>query len=147
MTSESERPTAAVVGQEGGTTSSLPKPATQNGWSTTSPSSLGSAQVIVTTSEQVGYASPMMVESGGKKCNLLNKLCPFKKHSPLPSAQCAVTYESCGSTVPAKVKKPCFLKTFLHKKTCPGNGCGCVAGGCDTHGAIASPQDIVTVSH
>jgi hypothetical protein len=26
------------------------------------------------------------------------------------------------------VKKPCFLKTWLHKVTCPGKKCGCECG-------------------
>ena len=82
----------------------------------------------------------MLMETSGKKCNLLDKLCPLKKHCPLPSAQSEVSYESCQATAPCKVKKPCFLKTFLHKATCPGKGCGCVVGGCDTHAVIASPQ-------
>ena len=77
-------------------------------------------------------------QPAGKKCNLLEKLCPLKKHRPLPSSQCVATAQTCESTV-VKVKKPCFLKTFLHNKTCPGKGCGCAGDGCDAHALTASP--------
>ncbi len=139
-------PSDIAMGQPGGTTSSLPKPPYQTAWSSSPVSSMGSGQQLVTTSTQSGYTSPALVETAGTKCNLLNKLCPLKKHGVLPSAQSEVTYQSCESTVPVKVKKPCFLKTFLHKKTCPGKGCGVRTGGCDAHEVIASPQGALPTS-
>jgi hypothetical protein len=105
-----------------------------------------SDQGFLASSAQPGFAAPMLAGAPGKKCNLLDKLCPLKKGCPLPSAQTSATYQSCESTAPCKEKKPCFLKTFFHKATCPGKGCECVAGGCDTHGVIASPQVIKPTS-
>jgi hypothetical protein len=146
VSSDADTPVDVALGQPGGTTPSLPKPANQTAWATSPLSSLGSGQQPLTTSAQSGYMSPTLVETSGTKCNLLNKLCPLKKHAVLPSAQSEVTYQSCESTVPVKVKKPCFLKTFLHKKTCPGQGCGCATGGCDAHEVIASPQGTLPTS-
>jgi hypothetical protein len=41
---------------------------------------------------------------------------------------------SCTPAPTVKFKKPCCLKTWLHKVTCPGHGCGCCDGGCNmTH--------------
>ncbi len=144
--SHANLPDSVALGQAGGITPSVPKPANETTWTTSPTTFMGSGQESLTASGQSGNAPPVMVETAGTKCNLLNKICPLKKHSVLPSPQSAVTYESCESTVPVKVKKPCFLKTFLHKKTCPGKGCGCVVGGCDTHEMIASPQGALPTS-
>ena len=102
---------------------------------------------MIATSGQTAYESPTYVESTGKKCNLLNKLCPLKKlHHPFPSAQTLPSAQTCETTATVKVKKPCFLKTFLHNKTCPGKGCGCAGDGCDAHALTASPQVISPTS-
>ena len=103
---------------------------------------------MVTTSAQASYVSGGCDEPCGAKCNL-HKLCPFKKHkhkgmvvsdySPvvLPSAQGVVS--SCGGT--CKVKKPCFLKTWLHHKSgCKIKGCK----GCKTCSYCGEPATIVS---
>jgi hypothetical protein len=113
-------------------------------WSSTPVSSFGSGQEYLPSYGESSYESPTYVASTGKKCNLLNKLCPLKKHhQPLPSAQVLPTSQSqtCDTVATMKVKKPCFLKTFLHHKTCSGKGCGCSGDGCDAHVTSASPQD------
>src|SRR5262249_13538132 len=100
------------------------------------------------------------------RCRLFGWLCPLKKNGPLPSSQLPAatfptTYQfcptghghvwatpqgsgpSCETTETVKVKKPCFLQTWLHRSTCPGPGCGCCGGGgCGAHETTvtASPQ-------
>ncbi len=87
------------------------------------------------------------MESTGKTCNLLDKLCPLKKHhQTLASAQVLPSPQSCDTITTVKVKKPCFLKTFLHNKTCPGKGCGCAGDGCEAHALMASPQEVSPTS-
>jgi hypothetical protein len=44
-----------------------------------------------------------------------------------------------------KVKKPCFLKTWLHKTTCTGQGCGCCTGDCGSHGCGVTASSQVGV--
>jgi hypothetical protein len=132
---------AGTPGQPGGKTLIQQQAGFQPSWSSSPVSSLGSGQLIATTSGQTAYTSPTYVESTGKKCNLLEKLCPLKKHhQPLPSAQVLPTSQSCDTATTVKVKKPCFLKTLIHKKTCPGKGCGCAGDGCEAHTLTASPQ-------
>ena len=120
----------------------------------------GSSPRLIAASAQGVYDSTMpapVATSPHSRCSLHGRLCPLKHHGPLPSSQLPpatfpTTYESCipgpghakssphgcGSpcecTPPVKVKKPCFLKTWLHKATCPGQGCGCCVGDCGSHG-------------
>ena len=88
----------------------------------------GSSQSLIMPSSQGGYISGGCEEPCGPRCKT-HKLCPFKKHKQstvvLPSAQGMVS--SCEATAPCKVKKPCFLKTWLHHKSgCKSKGCkGC----------------------
>lgn len=99
-------------------------------WPTSESSSfVSSGQGIVTTSPQSGYVSGGCESSCGPKCKT-HKLCPFKKHKQrvvyeniLPSSQSVVS----GCEAPCKVKKPCFLKTWLHHKAgCKSKKCkGC----------------------
>ncbi len=99
-------------------------------WPTPESSSfVSSGQGIVTTSPQSGYVSGGCESGCGGKCKT-HKLCPFKKHKQkaayttvLPSSQSVVS----GCEAPCKVKKPCFLKTWLHHKSgCKSKGCkGC----------------------
>jgi hypothetical protein len=117
----------------------------------------GSSQAVVVTSSQGGYVSGGCDATCGcaPKCKK-HILCPFKKHKHamiassvvLPSAQSIVS--SCEATAPCKIKKPCFLKTWLHHKAgCKNKACK----GCNTctycgepavmvpaQGAIVSPQ-------
>jgi hypothetical protein len=112
----------------------------------------GSGQSPVMTSEQAGYVSGGCEAPCGPTCKV-HKLCPFKKHkqqmiaSPVfASAQCGVS--SCEGT--CKVKKPCFLKTWLHHKasckvkSCRGckpcSYCGEPAAIVSAQGPIVSPQ-------
>jgi hypothetical protein len=84
------------------------------------------------SSPQAGYVSGGCDVACGPKCKK-HKLCPLKKHKHdvvdssvvLPSAQSVVS--SCEATAPCKLKKPCFLKTWLHHKSgCKNKGCkGC----------------------
>lgn len=110
---------------------STPGPAWQTGMSETEWA--GSTQSPIMTSMQGSYVSGGC-DAGcgcGGKCKT-HKLCPFKKHkqhavtysSVLPSAQGGIV-SSCEGT--CKVKKPCFLKTWLHhKSSCKIKGCkGC----------------------
>jgi hypothetical protein len=138
-------PEAPATSPAGSTTTSLPSTSLEPVWNPTSSIVVGSGQGVL-TSGQSSFLSPTCTEPPGKKCNLLKKLCPLKNHGVMPSAQSAVTYQSCESSAPCKVKKPCFLKTFLHKATCPGKGCGCATGGCDAHELIATPQGITPTS-
>ncbi|MHB1559946.1 MAG: hypothetical protein ACYC61_21050 [Isosphaeraceae bacterium] len=94
-----------------------------------SSSFVSSGQGIVTTSPQSGYVSTGCDSGCGGKCKT-HKLCPLKKHKQravydtvLPSSQSVVS----GCEAPCKVKKPCFLKTWLHHKSgCKSKGCkGC----------------------
>jgi hypothetical protein len=107
------------------------------------------------SSSQGEYVSGGCGESTcGPKCKV-HKLCPFKKHKAvmassvvMPSAQGTVS--SCEATAPCKVKKPCFLKTWLHHKgSCKLKGCkGCktcsycgeTATMVSAQGPIVSPQ-------
>jgi hypothetical protein len=115
---------------------------------------LGSSPSLVMSSSQGGYVSGGCESTCGPKCKI-HKLCPLKKHKQvisssvvLPSAQ--ATISSCEATAPCKVKKPCFLKTWLHHKaSCKSKGCkGCktcsYCGESPTMGAaqgpIVSPQ-------
>jgi hypothetical protein len=102
----------------------------------------GFGQTGASTSAQGGFESPTFVEPAGQPCKARHGLCPLKKHHPLASAQFETTTGSCESASVVKVKKPCFLKTFLHKATCPGQTCGCAGGvgGCDSQPMLASPQ-------
>jgi hypothetical protein len=81
--------------------------------------------------------------SCGGKCKV-HKLCPFKKHKQcacvvLPSAQCGVS--SCEAPAPCKVKKPCFLKTWLHHKSgCKNKGCK----GCKSCSYCGEPAAVVS---
>ena len=91
-----------------------------------------SGQSVVMDSPQGGYIAGGCETPCGPKCKK-HKLCPFKKHKQtlvassvvLPSGQGIVS--GCEATVPCKVKKPCFLKTWFHHKSgCKIRGCkGC----------------------
>jgi hypothetical protein len=116
-------------------------------WDSSPVSNLGPGEVFIDSSGPTAYEAPTYVQSSGKTCNLLDKLCPLKKFKqPLPSAQVLPTSQSCETIPAAKVKKPCFLKTFLHNKTCAGKGCGCAGDGCDAHALTASPQGVLPTS-
>jgi hypothetical protein len=135
---EEQVPTARTPGQTASTTTPQAQTSIPSTWSSTPVSTLGSGQRLVAASGQSIVVGETCAQPAGKKCSLLEKLCPLKKHHPLPSAQFVATSQTCDSTV-VKVKKPCFLKTFLHNKTCPGKGCGCAGDGCDAHALTASP--------
>src|SRR5262249_1391522 len=90
------------------------------------------------------YVSGGCEATCGPKCKI-HKLCPLKKHKHvissvvLPSAQSTIS--SCEATAPCKVKKPCFLKTWLHHKaSCKNKGCK----GCNTCSYCGEPA--MTVS-
>ena len=136
---EEQAPTARIPGQSASSSTPQPQASVPSTWSSTPVSTLGSGQQLVASSGQSVIGAETCAQPAGKKCNLLEKLCPLKKHHPLPSAQFVATSQTCESTV-VKVKKPCFLKTFLHNKTCPGKGCGCAGDGCDAHALTVSPQ-------
>lgn len=99
-------------------------------WPTPESSSfITSGQGIVTTSPQSSYISGGCDSGCGGKCKT-HKLCPLKKHKQ--KAACTTVFPSSQSVVsgceaPCKVKKPCFLKTWLHHKSgCKSKGCkGC----------------------
>jgi hypothetical protein len=119
--------------------------------------SSGSSQAMVVSSPQAGYISSGCDATCGcsPKCKK-HSLCPFKKHKQqviassvvLPSAQGIIS--SCEATLPCKVKKPCFLKTWLHhkagckSKACKGckscTYCGEPAVVVSAQGPIISPQ-------
>jgi hypothetical protein len=114
----------------------------------------GSDQTWTTTSPQVTYAPGLCEGATGGKCKI-HKLCPFKKHkqtvfassqyAPTPSAQ---GVSGCESTCNAcKVKKPCFLKTWLHHKSgCKLKGCkGCKSCSyCGESPSYVSSQSVVS---
>jgi hypothetical protein len=114
-------------------------------WSTTGPVTFaGPSQAVVMTSPQAGYVSGGCESPCGPSCKK-HKLCPLKKHKAsavvLPSAQSTVS--SCEAPAPCKVKKPCFLKTWLHHKSgCKSKGCkGCKSCSyCGEPAAIVSAQ-------
>ncbi len=114
----------------------------------------GSGQTWTTTSPQVSYAPGLCEGATGGKCKI-HKLCPFKKHkqtvfassqySPMPSGQgvsgCETTCNTC------KVKKPCFLKTWLHHKSgCKLKSCkGCKSCSfCGESPSYVSSQSVVS---
>ena len=115
-------------------------------WPATGPLTYaGSGQALVTTSSQAGYVSGGCETPCGPKCKK-HKICPLKMHKQYssvvyPSAQGVVS--SCESPAPCKVKKPCFLKTWLHHKSgCKNKGCkGCKGCSyCGEPAAIVSAQ-------
>src|SRR5205823_4680510 len=133
-------------------------PAASAATSPPAPTASSSGPRLIATSSQAGYGYASAPPAGPSphRCRLLGWLCPFKKHGPFPSSQLPpatfpTSYESCiagaGHALPTpqrscsscetthgvKVKKPCFLQTWLHKTTCPGRECGCCGGGCDAH--------------
>jgi hypothetical protein len=120
-------------------------------WSASQSTLMGSGQTMVTTSAQAGVISSGCDQPCGKKCNLIHKLCPFKKHQQVssvvyPSGQGLLS--SCEGT--CKVKKPCFLKTWLHHKSgCKLKGCkgcrSCAYCG-EAPAIVSSSQEIVTSS-
>ena len=125
VTSQPDSAPMPAAGSETTTIVSSPGPI----WPEVSPITFsGSSQSLVMPSSQGGYVSGGCEEPCGPKCKK-HKLCPFKKHKAsavvLPSAQGTVS--SCEATAPCKVKKPCFLKTWLHHKSgCKSKGCkGC----------------------
>jgi hypothetical protein len=114
----------------------------------------GSSQSLVTAAPQVGYVSGGCDVPCGGKCNIHN-LCPFKKHKHLVASCSSVVLPSSQSVVstcdaPCHVKKPCFLKTWLHHKAgCKLKGCKgcktCISCGepavmVSSQGPIVSPQ-------
>lgn len=114
-----------------------------------SSSFVSSGQGIVTTSPQSGYVSGGCDSGCGGKCKT-HKLCPLKKHKQkaacatvLPSSQSVVS----GCEAPCKVKKPCFLKTWLHHKSgCKSKGCkGCkTCNYCGETPAMVSEQGLAS---
>jgi hypothetical protein len=114
-------------------------------WPATGPLTYaGSAQALVATSSPSGYVPGGCEAPCGPKCKK-HKLCPLKKHRQceavvLPSAQSVVS--SCEATAPCKVKKPCFLKTWLHHKSgCRNKGCK----GCKSCSYCGEPAPVVSV--
>jgi hypothetical protein len=99
------------------------------------------------TSSQAGYVAGGCEESAcGPQCKK-HKVCPLKRHKQqviastvvLPSAQGLVS--SCESPAPCKVKKPCFLKTWLHHKAgCKSKRCK----GCKTCNYCGEPAVMVS---
>jgi hypothetical protein len=114
----------------------------------------GSDQTWTATSPQMSYIPGGCEGAYGGKCKV-HKLCPFKKHkqtvfassqfSPMPSAQGVSGCESTCNT--CKVKKPCFLKTWLHhKSSCKLKGCkGCKSCSyCGEPASYVSSQSVVS---
>jgi len=160
-------PSAAAAG-EGSTTGAEPAPSAAAAAATAAPAqttSPGSGPRLIATSAP-GTSStalpPPVATLPQSRCCLLGRLCPLKNSGPLPSSQLPAaafpaSYQSClpcassaspctqGCSSPCesmpavKVKKPCFLRTWLHKVTCPGEGCGCGSGDCDRHRAVVTP--------
>src|SRR5262249_7205863 len=96
-------------------------------------------------------------------CKLFSWLCPKRKTGPLPSSQLPTalfpaTYASClpsgdcvqptpqasGGSCEAlpqpACRRPCRLKSFLHKVTCPGQECGCSCKSCGALQPAAWPS-------
>jgi hypothetical protein len=150
-----------------------PAPSSSSAAATPGPASAPSqAPAGVTTGQVLGasaqggyYASPPPAAPPRPRCKLLDWICPFKKHGPLPSSQFPpatfpTSYSSCvpgaGQALPTpqgcssactttpegRYKKPCCLKTWIHKVTCPGQECGCGGRGSEAHKptVMASPQ-------
>jgi hypothetical protein len=157
-------PSAAAAG-EGSATGAEPAPSGAASAAPAQTTSPGSGPQLIATSAQ-GTSStalpPPVAILPQSRCCLLGRLCPLKNHGPFPSSQlpaatfpasyqsflpCASSASPCiqGCSSPCesmpvvKVKKPCFLRTWLHKVTCPGEGCGCGSGDCGRHGAVVTP--------
>ena len=129
-TTSGSQPASTTLPESGSVTTGSVVSSPGEVWPVTGPLTYaGSGQALVTTSSQAGYVSGGCETPCGPKCKK-HKLCPLKKHKQYssvvyPSAQGVVS--SCEASAPCKVKKPCFLKTWLHHKSgCKSKRCkGC----------------------